>query len=140
MKRAFQICVAVLLLGSLTFSTADPLKTWSWTDPTTYENNTPIPGGDLILRTLHCSNNPGDPDVPYPNRYEASVVFAMQAPPSIEDMAFIVAGLAGDYYCSMTVGSLAHNSTSRYSNEIFFSVTSGQLGLVPKAITDLALT
>jgi len=131
MKRVLQVTITVVLLGALTIQ-ADPFKTWNWSGPFEYENNTPIPGGDLINYTLHCSNNPGDPNVPWPNRYEAQKIFEMQTPPSIEDMAFIVGGLPGTYYCAATVSSLQYGTTSGYSNEAPFVVSAETLEFVPK--------
>lgn len=125
MKRTFQLLVAFVLLGALTIQ-ADPLKTWNWGTPSEYENAQPIPGGDLVDYTLHCGMQPGGP-------YPAMQVFEMQTPPSIEDMAFVVAGLPGTYYCVSTVSSLNYGTTSRYSNEVPFVVLPGTLGFVPKA-------
>lgn len=122
MKKLRMITV-IFLLGVLTVQ-ADPFKSWSWTEPTTYENGNPIPGGDLTAFTLHCSNNSGPP-------YEASQVFDMQIPPSLEDMAFIVGGLPGTYHCVATVSSVAYLSTSGFSNELLFTVAPGVLGYVP---------
>ena len=118
--------MASVLLGSLTIQ-ADPFKTWSWQSPATYENGQAIPAGDLFNYTMHCSNNPGPP-------YEASKVFESQTPPSLDDMNFIVAGVAGTYYCVSTVDSLTHITTSGYSNEVNFSVQPGELGYVPNAL------
>lgn len=127
MKRTIQCVIAAVLLGSLTIQ-ADPTKTFSWDDPTEYENGTLIPGGDLTGRKLYCGMEPGGP-------YPAEKVFEMQAPPSIEDMAFVVAGLPGTYYCVMTVTSIAHQVESDYSNEVSFIVEPGTLGFVPKPPT-----
>ena len=123
MKRLRFITV-LILLGSLTIQ-ADPIKTWSWTAPTEYENNISIPGGDLTAFALHCGMTQGGP-------YPATKIFTMQTPPSIEDMDFVVAGLPGTYYCVATVSSLAHFTMSGYSNEINFTVVPGDLGFVPK--------
>jgi hypothetical protein len=123
MKRVLQALVASVLLGSLTIQ-ADPFKTWSWIDPTEYENGQLIPGGDLTNTTMHCGMQAGGP-------YPASQVFAMQTPPSIEDMAFVVAGLPGTYYCVATVSSIQHGTVSGNSNEINFTVLPGTLGFVP---------
>ena len=130
-KRPLKLLIAAVLLGSLTIQ-ADPIRTWSWDGPFEYENAAPIPGGDLTDYTLHCSNNLGDPNVPWPNRYEAQKRFEMQTPPSIEDMDFIVGGLPGTYYCAATVASLQYGTTSGYSNEVPFVVPAGVLGFVPK--------
>ena len=124
MKRTLQALTALVLLGSLTIQ-ADPLKTWSWTEPTEYENNTIIPFGDLTNYTLHCGMEQGGP-------YPATQIFDMQTPPSEEDMAFVVAGLPGTYYCVSTVTSVAHGTTSGFSNEVNFTVLPGSLGFVPK--------
>ena len=127
MKKVFQMCVAVVLLGSLTIQ-ADPFKTWVWDDPTEYENNTAIPAGDLITRTLKCGNTAGGP-------YPHEILFISQFSPSIEDMAIVVQNQPGDYYCISTVWSLEHMTESGGSNEVNFSVASGQIGFVPKAPT-----
>ena len=126
MKKLIKILVATVLLGSLTIQ-ANPTKTWSWTGPTEYNNNQPIPGGDLTDFKLHCGMQPGGP-------YPATQIFAMQTPPSIEDMAFVVAGLPGTYYCVATVSSLAHLTTSEVSNEVNFTVLPTVLGFVPKPL------
>ena len=123
--RYLKIAIAAILLGSLTVQ-ADPFKTWNWTGPVTYENGQNIPGGDLINYTLHCGMQAGGP-------YVATQIVQMQTPPSLEDMAFIVQGLPGTYYCALTVQSAAHGTESAYSNEVNFTVLPGQLGLVPNA-------
>ncbi len=145
MKRIIQTIVWCLLLGSLTIQ-ADPIITWSWDDPLAYENGQPIPGGDLMSRTLHCGNNPADTSIPdgsdafgnegaCADRYDASVIFTSQDPPSAEDMAFIVGGIPGTYYCASTVQSVTHLSTSGCSNEENFIVGPGGLGFVPNPPT-----
>ena len=118
-----RLAVVVGLLGSLTIQ-ADPFKTWTWSDPTTYENGALIPDGDLAGRVLHCGMEEGGP-------YPATAIFDMQVSPSVEDMAFVVAGVPGTYYCVSTVDSLAWASTSGDSNEINFTVLSTDLGLTP---------
>lgn len=124
MKRLFQVVVASVLLGSLTIQ-ADPIKSWFWDAPTQYENGQNIPGGDLTGYTLHCGMQAGGP-------YPASKVFEMQSPPSEEDMAFVVAGLPGTYYCVSTVSSINHLTESGFSNEVNFTVLPGDLGFVPR--------
>lgn len=121
--KAVKFLIATVLLGSLTIQ-ADPFRSWAWTNPTQYENGANIPGGDITNVTLHCSNSSGPP-------YEASQVFDMQVPPSLEDMVFIVAGLPGTYYCVATVASAQYSSTSGFSNEVNFTVLPGDLGFVP---------
>lgn len=137
--------IAILLVLSLTVdmeALAEPFKDWFWNDPVAYENTTPIPGGDLVMRALHCGNNPADTSIPdgsrdfgnqgaCEDRYESSIIFAMQAPPSSEDMAFIVGGLPGQYYCASSVLSTLYQSRSGCSNEVNFTVAPGQLGFVP---------
>ena len=123
MKKLLQGAIALVLLGSLTIS-ADPFKTWFWDDPTAYENGTPIPGGDLVNRKLLCGVNSGGP-------YPAEQVFDMQAPPSAEDMAFVVGGMLGTYYCVSTVESAQYLTESDISNEVNFTVLPTDLGLKP---------
>lgn len=123
MKKTIQLVIVIVLLGSLTIQ-AEPLKDWFWTDPSTYENTQPIPGGDLINRTLKCGMQIGGP-------YPAEQIFEMQSPPSKEDMAFVVGGVPGDYYCVSTVWSKLYQSESGNSNEINFPVAPGALGFVP---------
>lgn len=124
MKRLLQWTVALVLLGSLTIQ-AEPLKVWQWTAPTQYENGQNIPGGDLTNYTIHCGMQAGGP-------YPAMQIFAMQTPPSEEDMAFVVAGVPGTYYCVSTVSSVNHLTTSEFSNEVNFTVLPGTLGFVPR--------
>jgi len=121
--KKLKFLTVFLLLGSLTIQ-ADPLKVWQWTEPTQYENGNNIPGGDLTNYTLYCGMQQGGP-------YPAEKVFVMQTPPSEEDMAFVVAGLPGTYYCVSTVSSVAYSTTSGFSNEVNFTVLPGTLGFVP---------
>ena len=123
MKRIVQWAVAIVMLGSITIE-ADPFKTWTWTDPTTFENGQPIPAGDLITRTLKCGTTVGGP-------YPDETIFQSQTPPSVEDMAFVVGGIPGNYYCLSTVWSLLYMSESGPSNEVNFTVLPGALGFVP---------
>ncbi len=123
MKRGIQIFVAFVLLGSLTIDAA-PFKDWFWNDPTTYENGQQIPAGDLASRTLKCGSTLGGP-------YTMETLFVSQAPPSNEDMAFVVNGIPGDYYCISTVWSLTYMAESQVSNEVNFTVAPGALGFVP---------
>lgn len=125
MKKLMKILAATLLLGSLTIQ-ADPFKTWTWTDPVRYENGQNIPGGDLKSKRLLCGMEEGGP-------YPATQLFEMQVSPSLEDMAFVVAGLPGTYYCVSTVESVQYGTTSGVSNEINFTVLPGSLGYVPNA-------
>lgn len=120
----FRFAIVVALLGTLTIQ-AEPIKTWSWIAPTQFENDELIPYGDLDSYTLHCSTTPGGP-------YTASKVFNYQTSPSDEDMAFIVNGMPGTYYCVSTVHSISHDTTSGYSNEVNFLVASGALSFVPR--------
>ena len=123
MNKTLKILIACILLGSLTLQ-ADPIKTWSWGEPTQYENGSTIPLGDLTDYRLHCGMVAGGP-------YPANKLFSMQTPPSDDDMAFVVAGLPGEYYCVATVSSLAHLTTSGFSGEVNFTVLPAQLGFVP---------
>ena len=126
-----RFAVVVGLLGTLTVQ-ADPIKTWHWSDPVFYVNGQPIPANDLSNRTLHCSNNSGEP-------YEVSKLLTNQVSPSAEDMAFIAQGLEGTYYCVQTVYSISQSQTSGYSNEANFTVTSADLGFVPNPPTNLSI-
>lgn len=131
MRKLIKIIVTLILVGSITIQ-AEPIKTWNWTEPGTYENGNAIPGGDLTGYTLHCGTEPGGP-------YNASQVFSSQTPPSIDDMGFIVSGLPGTYYCVSTVTSIEHGTTSGFSNEANFSVLPADLGFVPMPPANLTL-
>ena len=104
---------------------ADPMKTWYWEAPAFYENQQAIQPGDLTGYRLYCGMEEGGP-------YPANQIFSEQSPPSLEDMAFVVAGLPGTYYCVSTVSSLVHLTTSGFSNEVNFTVLPGDLGFVPQ--------
>ena len=130
-KQLTRWLVTIIVLGPLVIK-ADPFETWLWDDPTAYENNQPIPIGDLVGRTLHCGMIEGGP-------YPATKVLDFLTPPSIDDMAFVVAGVPGTYYCVMTVSSLQHVSTSEFSNEVNFTVLPGALGFVPNPPANLRL-
>lgn len=131
--RRIRIVTALLLLASITIQ-ADPFKSWDWLPPTTYENGNPIPSTDVLAYTLHCNDTPMEQGPPY------EVEIALDdpgAPPSVEDMAPVVQGRAGTYYCAATASSAAYGTTSGFSNEVNFIVTAGSLGYVPKPPTNL---
>lgn len=124
MKRFVQITVAAVLLGSLTIQ-ADPIKTWSWTAPTEYENNTPIPTSDILSYTLYCGVTEGGPHDQF--------ITAMNTPPPQDmDMAPLVGNQPGTYYCVLTATSSLYLEESAPSNEVNFTVLPGDLGLRPK--------
>ena len=125
MKRLLQWTVAIILLGSLTIQ-ADPFKTWSWTGPTEYENNTPIPTSDALSFNLFCGVVEGGP-------YELYTTLLDNAPPSIQDMGPLVQNNPGTYYCVATATSPNHLTESDFSNEVAFTVLPTDLGLRPKA-------
>jgi len=129
----YRFVIVVLLLASLTIQ-ADPFKTWNWDEPADYANGNPIPASDALTYTLHCNDVAGQQGEPY------EVQIALDdpgSPPSIEDMAPAVNATPGTYYCAATATSTAFGSTSGYSNEANFTVTSGQLGFVPNPPTNL---
>ena len=134
MKRIIQIIVWAVLLGSLTIQ-ADPFKIWDWTEPTLYENGNLIPASDTLTYTLYCNDTSGEQGPPY------EIAIALDdpgAPPSQEDMAPVVRGRAGTYYCVATAASTAFGSESGYSNETNFTVTAASLGFVPRPPTNLS--
>lgn len=124
MKRTLQWIVAIVLLGSLTIQ-ADPIKTWNWTGPTQYENNTPIPAADALSFRLKCGSIEGGPYDQYETLLDAT-------PPSIQDMAPLIMNTPGTYYCVATATSSLHGLESGSSNEVNFTVLPGDLGLRPK--------
>ena len=128
--RNFLMCLSFIL--ALSIAGAQPIKTWSWDDPVTYVNGDNIPGGDLTNRMLHCGVIQGGP-------YPATQVLDMQAAPSIEDMAFVVGGIPGTYYCVSTVDSIVGVTTSDFSNEVTFTVFAVDIGLVPNPPTNLQI-
>ena len=133
MKRIIQGVVWAVLLGSLTIQ-ADPFKTWTWTEPTQYENGNPIHSTDTITYTLYCNDTSGEQGEPY------EIAIALDdpgAPPSIEDMAPVVRGRAGTYYCVATAASFAFNTESAFSAETNFIVTAASIGNVPRPPTNL---
>ena len=123
MKRMLQWTVAIVLLGSLTIQ-ADPFKTWQWTEPTEYENNTAIPAADELSYRLKCGVTLGGPY----DLYET----LMQEQPSLQDMGPLVSNTPGNYYCIATATSLLHGTESEPSNEVNFTVLPSDLGLRPK--------
>jgi len=131
--RLLKWLITALLLGSLTIQ-ADPFKIWDWTGPTLYSNGQPIPGTDILEFTLYCNDTSGESGPPY------EVAIALDdpgAPPSQEDMAPVVQGRVGVYYCVSTARSSSYNTESGYSNEVNFTVTSMDLGFVPSPPTNL---
>lgn len=121
-----RFAVVILLLGSLTFSAADPFKTWNWTGPTEYENELSIPAADALSFNLLCGTVQGGP-------YDQFASLMQSSPPSLEDMGPLVMNTPGNYYCVATATSSLHGSTSVHSNEVNFTVLPTDLGLIPKA-------
>lgn len=105
---------------------AEPYISWMWEAPATYENGQAIIVGDLENYTLSCGPTSGGP-------YPASKPFDAQIPPSMEDMAFLVGGVPGQYFCVSTVSSIRYGLTSGYSNEVNFTVEAVDLGYRPAA-------
>lgn len=133
MKRIIHIMVWAVLLGSLTIQ-ADPIKLWDWTEDLFYTNGNAIPVSDTITYTLYCNDTSGEQGEPY------EIAIALDdpgAPPSQEDMAPVVRGRAGTYFCVATARSSAFNTESGYSNETNFLVTAASLGFVPRPPTNL---
>ena len=133
MKRTIKILVWAILLGSLTIQ-ADPFKIWDWDEPTTYENGNLIPASDTLTYTLYCNDTSGEQGEPY------EIAIALDdpgAPPSQEDMAPVVRGRAGTYYCVATAASSAFNTESAFSSEANFTVTAQSIGNVPRPPTNL---
>ena len=125
MKRTLQWTIAFILLGSITIQ-ADPFKTWNWTEPTQYENNTTIPASDVLSYNLRCGATDGGP-------YNLYSVLLDATPPSIQDMGPLVANIPGTYYCVSTATSSLHGTESVFSNQESFTVLPSDLGLRPKA-------
>ena len=125
MKKTTKLLITFVLLGSLTIQ-ADPFKTWNWTGPTEYENNTQIPPEDALSYSLFCGVIEGGP-------YELYTTLLNNSPPSIQDMGPLVQNSPGNYYCVATATSLLHNTESAPSNEVLFTVLPTDLGLRPKA-------
>ena len=131
MKRHLRIVVVLILLGSLTIQ-ADPFKEWNWAEPTEYENNVPIPSGDDLTYTLYCGTTEGGP-------YDAFSTNMDKPPPQNIDMAPLVGNNPGTYYCVATARSSIYGTESGFSNEANFTVTSGDLGYVPRPPDNLTL-
>ena len=124
----FFVCLfsglGVSLLLFVVVAIAEPLINFTWDDPTTYNNGTLIPSGDLERRTLKCGDTAGGP-------YPAEVEFQSQTPPSLEDMAFLVGNQPGTYYCVTTVWSAQYGTESGPSNEANFTVGPVDTGHIP---------
>lgn len=112
---------ALSLLLSLTAS-AEPSSTFTWVNPTQYENGEMIPITDPLSFRLYCGTISGGP-------YTNSVMFNT-ASPSQEDMAFCVAGIPGQYFMVATTLS-SNGEESVFSNEVSRTYTEGDLGRIP---------
>lgn len=122
--KFIKLFVALFLLSTITI--AEPFKNWNWTPPSQYVNNTPIPASDVLTYKLYCSDTDGGP-------YTTSFpVTDPNAPPAMIDMAPVVKGVPGTYYCVATATSSTHGSESAYSLQKDFTVTAMDLGLAPK--------
>jgi len=131
--RVFVVACALVVgfLFAPTQAEAAPIKVWSFIEATNYENGTIIPQGDLSTK-LHCGLQQGGPWL---------ISQMMSTPsPSTEDMAFVVQGLPGNFWCTATHISAQYFSESGYSNEVGFSVTGSDLNLVPNPPTLISVT
>ena len=123
MKKVFFVtCTLMLVLFYLHPAEAAPTKTWTWTDAVNYEDGSIVPQGDLSTK-LYCGLQQGGPWL---------VSQMMSTPsPSTEDMGFVVQGIPGTVACVATHISSQYNTESNYSGEVLFSVSAGELNLVP---------
>lgn len=125
MKKLSRIVISFVLLGSVTITLAVPDETFLCTPPTNYENGQTIPVSDALSFRLYCGTSSGGP-------YPDSESFICEPAGSVKDVAFVVKDTPGTYYCVSTAVSSAHNLESAVSNERNFTVTSVDLGFVPR--------
>lgn len=102
--------LAVLFLAISETAEADELKTFTWTNPDAYEDETPLDPADLVSYDLGCTTVSGDPyqvlDT-FPASLPLPTSHALSLPP-------------GDYWCVLRVSTA--DATSVWSNEIFFTI------------------
>ena len=100
--------------------------TFDWLPPSEYTNDMPIPAADALSYTLLCGAESGGP-------YDRVSFLLDPVPPSMQDMAVLVANTPGNYYCVLTATSSLWGTTSDPSPEVTFYVAPTDLGLRPKA-------
>jgi len=123
MKMIVSLGAIVLLNFAASAVQAAPTSTFTWTDPTQYEDGTMIDTqSDVLSFRLYCSATSGGPYV--------SQVFSTPSP-SVEDMVFCVQGTPGTYYMAATAISALHGTESVLSNETTRTYTATDLGKVP---------
>jgi len=121
--RFWKGVIVGLLLAGFAFG---QVLTFDWLAPATYTNAVPIPAADALSYTLLCGDTQGGP-------YDNVSFLLDPLPPSMQDMAVLVANTPGDYYCVLTATSSLWNTTSDPSPEVSFSVAPTDLGLQPMA-------
>jgi len=112
-RRFVKVCVAVVLLASLTLQ-ADPFLTVAYTKATEYDDGTPIPTEETLTETMYCGTVSGGP-------YDVEIAVTY-GPPAYEDFAPCVKGMFGTFYLVMVHHSELTGLTSEYSNEVSFFI------------------
>ena len=104
----------------------------TWTPPTTYENGTSIPPGDLKDYRIYCGHTPAE--FPYELLLPDTVSGVER------DMSFCLQGVTYPIiiYVALTVSSIQHNTESQLSNVITRVFDeNGWVNKKPETIIDL---
>ena len=120
----FATLVAALFAMEATIQAA-PNTTFTWTEPTNYEDGTIIPATDVMTYGLYCGTVSGGPYTFYGN-IGVDTTSAVNV-----DLNACVNGVPGTYYFVLTAHSGDFNAESRFSNETFRVYTAVDLGKVP---------
>lgn len=115
--------VGVTLVG---MAYAVPISSYTWNEPTNYENGEVIDPTDILTYTLYCGNSSGGP-------YFAAFDVGTGSSANNVDVANCVNGVAGTYYFVLTARSTLYGTESNFSNEVSRTYTAADLGKVPNA-------
>lgn len=119
--------LAVVVLTAMAIASMTPAhaadKTFTWSNPTVYEDGSPLAPSDLDRYDLGCTSVSGDPyqiiDT-FPASLPLPTSHSIDLPP-------------GDYWCVLRVST--PNATSTWSNEVFFTIPFP----APRPIDDLSV-
>jgi len=124
--KKFLRSMTVIGLTLFGMAYAVPISSYTWTEPTNYENGEVIDPTDILTYTLYCGNTSGGP-------YFAAFDVGTGNSATNVDVANCVNGITGTYYFVLAARSTLYGTESNYSNEVSRTYTAQDLGKVPNA-------
>ena len=128
MKKLLKATIlGIVATFTMLIASAAPTSTFSWTEPTNYQDGSVIPISDVLTYELYCSDTTGGP-------YNLVGDLGIDVSSAANfDVGSCVQGVPGTYYFVATVRSSDYGTTSVFSNEVPKTYTAADLGKVPVA-------